>query len=112
MILAITVLELPGSMLTLNTNLTLVCIVQRQNNPDLIDCVNDLEKVDFSDNSVAFLNSLNRPIQNEADGIQLFAWNTDVDLFNFNKLLTFPSEPKYIAAIMKHQITTLTNVCA
>lgn len=36
-------------------------IVHRPNYPDLIDCVNDLEMDDISDNSVAFLNSLNRP---------------------------------------------------
>lgn len=42
-------------------------IVHRQNSPDLIDCVNDLEKGDLSANSVAFLNSLNRPIQNQKD---------------------------------------------
>lgn len=47
---------------------------------------------DISDNSVAFLNSLNRPIQNDEDIIQ-FARNLDVDFFNYNKLLIFPSEP-------------------
>lgn len=44
-------------------------IVHRQNNLDLIHCVNDIEMGDLSDNSVAFLNSLKRPIQNEEDGI-------------------------------------------
>lgn len=70
-------------------------IVHRPNYPDLIDCVNDLEMDDISDNSVAFLNSLNRPIQNDEDIIQL-ARNLEVDFFNYNKLLIFPSEPIFL----------------
>lgn len=50
---------------------------------------------DISDNSVAFLNSLNRPIQNDEDIIQL-ARNLDVDFFNYNKLLIFQSEPIFL----------------
>ncbi|CAG2185522.1 PIF1 [Mytilus edulis] len=53
---------------------------------NLITCINELEVGDPSDESVAFLQSLNRPLQDEAGSVQLFARNIDVDMFNYNKL--------------------------
>ncbi|CAG2206493.1 PIF1 [Mytilus edulis] len=61
-------------------------IVHRQDEHNLITCINELEVGDPSDESVAFLQSLNRPLQDEAGSVQLFARNIDVDMFNYNKL--------------------------
>lgn len=67
-------------------------LVHRQEEHILINCINELETGDPSDESVAFLTSLNRPIQNENSSIQLFARNIDVDIFNYNKVKELPGE--------------------
>ena len=57
-------------------------IIHRQNDQSLIKCINELEYGNPSDESVAFLKSLDRPLSNELDCTHLFARNLDVDLFN------------------------------
>ncbi|CAC5394981.1 PIF1 [Mytilus coruscus] len=47
---------------------------------------------------LAFLNSLNRPTENEKNAVQLFARNLDVDLFNYNKLQSMPGKLKVYKA--------------
>lgn len=60
-------------------------LIHRKSDPNLINCINDLKKDDLTDNTVAMMNSLSRPIENEDSAIQLFARNLDVDLFNYKK---------------------------
>lgn len=69
-------------------------IVHRQDEQNLITCINELEVGDPSDDSVAFLHSLNRPLQDEGSSVQLFARNIDVDMFNYNKLNQLQGELK------------------
>ena len=69
-------------------------IIHRQSDLNLIQCINEMERGDASDESVAFLLSLNRPLQNERSSMQLFSRNLYVDLFNHNKLQNLPGELK------------------
>jgi len=76
-------------------------IIHRQSENLLVSAVNELERGHVTDNTVAFLNSVNRPLPNEQlqQAIHLFARNVDVDLFNYDRiekvnsqLYTFKSE--------------------
>ncbi|XP_061167824.1 uncharacterized protein LOC133176769 [Saccostrea echinata] len=69
-------------------------IIHRQSDTTLIKCINELEIGDPSDESVAFLKSLDRPLPSEEECIHLFARNYDVDIFNYNKLQNLPGELK------------------
>lgn len=69
-------------------------LINRQSDHTLIKCINELEIGNPSDETLAFLNSLNRPTENEHNAVQLFAWNLDVDLFNYNKLQSIPGDLK------------------
>ncbi|XP_033756127.1 ATP-dependent DNA helicase RRM3-like [Pecten maximus] len=68
--------------------------IHRQEDTTLIQCINELVIGHPSDDTVAFLKSLDRPLANEMDCIQLFARNLDVDLFNFEKLNQLDGELK------------------
>lgn len=73
-------------------------IIHRQENVDLIKCVNELETGKLSDDSIAFLHSLSRPIQNNEQAVQLFARHFDIDLFNYKKVQAMTGNLKlYIA---------------
>ncbi|VDI58846.1 Hypothetical predicted protein [Mytilus galloprovincialis] len=61
-------------------------IIHRQSETALIQCINALEKGEVSNENVAFLNSLDRPLPNEDTAVHLYARNYDVDIFNYNKL--------------------------
>lgn len=76
---------------TPNINLN---IIHCQDEPNLIKCVNELEIGTPWDETVAFLNSLDRPLENEDDCVHLFARNFDVDMFNYTKLQQIPGELK------------------
>ena len=52
----------------------------------MIKCDNELEAGEPSDESIALLKSLDRPLEDEDSSIQLFARNMDMDIFNYNKL--------------------------
>ena len=73
-------------------------IIHRQSDRTLIKCINELEVGDPSDESIAFLKSLDRPLPNEEECIHLFARNYDVDIFNYNKLQNLPGELKIYKA--------------
>lgn len=63
-------------------------VIHRQEETNLILAVNELELGQPSSNTVAFLNSLSRPITPERtqSAVYLFARDIDVMLFNHNKL--------------------------
>lgn len=67
-------------------------IVHRQDELNLIKCVNELEIGNPSEVTVAFLNSLDRPLENEESSVHLFARNLDVDVFNYKKLQQIPGD--------------------
>ncbi|XP_033755719.1 ATP-dependent DNA helicase PIF1-like [Pecten maximus] len=69
-------------------------LIHRQTDVSLIKCINELETGEVSDESVGFINSLNRPIENEEAATQLFAKNLDVDIFNYKKLNTLEGKLK------------------
>ncbi|CAG2226885.1 PIF1 [Mytilus edulis] len=71
-------------------------IIHRQDDQSLIKCINELEIGDISDDSVAFLKSLDRPLQNERLNkcVHLFARNYDVDVFNYNKIQSLQGDLK------------------
>lgn len=73
-------------------------LIHRQSDTTLIKCINELEVGDPSDESVAFLKSLDRPLLNEEKCIHLFARNYDVNLFNYNNLQNLPGELKIFKA--------------
>ena len=54
----------------------------------LVTAVNELERGHVTDNTVAFLNSVNRHLPNEQlqQAIHLFVRNVDVDLFNYDRI--------------------------
>ena len=52
----------------------------------LIKTINELETGDLSDDSNAFLKSMDRPIPNEESSVHLFARNLEVDVYNYHKL--------------------------
>ena len=66
-------------------------IIHRQEETDLITAVNEMEQGLPSQTTVAFLNSLSRPLAPERtlNAVYLFARNIDVMLFNYNKLNSF-----------------------
>ncbi|CAC5417898.1 unnamed protein product [Mytilus coruscus] len=69
-------------------------IIHRQSETALIQCINALEKGELSNENVAFLNSLDRPLQNEDKVVHLYARNYDVDIFNYNKIQKLQGELK------------------
>lgn len=69
-------------------------IIHRQDEPNLIKCVNELEIGIPSDETVAFMNSLDRPLENKDECVHLFAKNFDMDMFNYLKLQQIPGELK------------------
>lgn len=69
-------------------------IIHRQDEPNLIKCVNELEIGTPSDETVAFQNSLDRPLENEDDCVHLFAKKIDVDMIIYTKLQQIPGELK------------------
>ena len=73
-------------------------IIHRQSETDLIKCVNELELGEPTDESIAFLKSLDRPLPNEDQCVNLFARNYDVDVFNYNKIQNLPGELKLYKA--------------
>ncbi|KAK6178390.1 hypothetical protein SNE40_013185 [Patella caerulea] len=74
-------------------------VIHRQDDPIVIKCTNELEKGNPSDGTVLFLNSLDRPIQDEETSIHLFARNLEVDLFNYNKVQTIDGMLKVYTAV-------------
>lgn len=73
-------------------------IIHRQSETALIQCINELGMGEPSDASVAFLKSLDRPLPNEEECVNLFARNLDVDVFNYNKLQKLTGELKVYKA--------------
>ncbi|CAC5387708.1 PIF1 [Mytilus coruscus] len=69
-------------------------IIHRQSETALIQCINALEKGELSNENVAFLNSLDRPLPNEDTAVHLYARNYDVDIFNYNKIQQLQGELK------------------
>ena len=69
-------------------------IIHRQSEAELIKCINNLELGNPSEETIAFLNSLDRPLPNENEATQLFARNFDVDIFNYYKIQNLPGEMK------------------
>ncbi|WP_143556154.1 hypothetical protein, partial [Solemya velum gill symbiont] len=78
----------------------IVClkIIHQQSETNLINCINELEKGEISNESLELINSLSRPMNEEDSCVQLFARNVDVDLFNYNKLLNLTGELKVYKA--------------
>ncbi|CAC5392062.1 PIF1 [Mytilus coruscus] len=67
-------------------------IIHRQSETELIQCINALEKGELSNENIAFLNSLDRPLPNEDTAVHLYARNYDVDIFNYNKIQQLQGE--------------------
>ena len=69
-------------------------IIHRQSESLLLQAVNDLEQGKLSEKTVAFVNSLNRPLKNPflEKAIYLFARNIEVDLFNYEKIQSIQSQ--------------------
>ncbi|XP_071176509.1 uncharacterized protein [Mytilus edulis] len=69
-------------------------IIHRQSETLLVTAVNELERGTISENTVAFLNSLHRPLQDDhlEKAVHLFARNVDVDLFNYERIQKIPSQ--------------------
>lgn len=67
-------------------------IIHRLDEPNFIKCVNELEIGTPSDETVAFQNSLDRPLENEDDCVHLFAKKIDVDMIIYTKLQQIPGE--------------------
>ena len=74
-------------------------IIHRQDDINLIKCINEMEIGEPSDETIAFLLSLSRPIQNQVSSVNLFSRNLYVDLFNYNKLETLPGELKVYQSV-------------
>lgn len=79
--------------------------IHRQSDTTLIKCINELEVGDPSDESVAFLKSLDRPLLNEEKCIPLFARNYDVNLFNKTIYKIYQENLKFLKQRMKDQNT-------
>lgn len=79
--------------------------IHRQSDTTLIKCINELEVGDPSDESVAFLKSLDRPLLNEEKCIHLFARNYDVNLFNKTIYKIYQENLKFLKQRMKDQNT-------
>jgi len=60
----------------------------------LINAINELERGTPSPPTVAFINSLSRPLSEDMDkhSVYLFARNIDVDLFNHDKVQGLPGQ--------------------
>ncbi|XP_060065940.1 LOW QUALITY PROTEIN: uncharacterized protein LOC132546245 [Ylistrum balloti] len=69
-------------------------LIHRQDDTNLIKCINALEKGELDDESLAFLNSLDTPLENEDSSLHLFARNLDVDSFNYSQLEKLSGELK------------------
>ena len=68
-------------------------MIHRQENVDLIYCVNDLEIGRLCDESIAFINSLSHPLptyHNNQDPVHLFAKYLGFDLFNYERKQNMP----------------------
>jgi hypothetical protein len=67
-------------------------IIHRQCDTMLINAINELERGTPSPPTVAFINSLSRPLSEdmENNSVYLFARNIDVDLFNNDKVQGLP----------------------
>ena len=70
-----------------------------QSDTTLIKCINALEKGKMSDEDVAFINSLSRPLENEENCVHLFSRNFDVDLHNYTKIQTVAGELKIYKSV-------------
>ncbi|OOZ35957.1 hypothetical protein BOW52_11020 [Solemya elarraichensis gill symbiont] len=64
-------------------------IIHRQSEKGLINCINELEKGELSDDSLDFLKSLERPLENEDSFVHLFTRNFDVDLIQLQEATSF-----------------------
>ncbi|CAC5370346.1 PIF1 [Mytilus coruscus] len=69
-------------------------IIHRQSETLLVTAVNEFERETISENTIAFLNSLHRPLndKNLEKAVHLFARNVDVDLFNYERIQKIPSQ--------------------
>ena len=70
--------------------------VHRQSEEKLIKSVNELEKGTHRKGTNEFLSTLDRPLEyeNHADVVKLFAKNDDVDLYNYQILMSMEGELK------------------
>ena len=69
-------------------------IIHRQSDIMLVTAVSELERGRLTPDSIAFLNSLTRPLPDHLleKAFHLFARNIDVDLFNFDKIQKLPTQ--------------------
>ncbi|CAG2254811.1 unnamed protein product [Mytilus edulis] len=88
-------------------------IIHRQSETLLVTSVNELECGTISENTVAFFNSLHRPLQDEHLGkaVHLFARNVDVDLFNYERIQKFHLNYMCISQMMK-AVVIFTKILA
>lgn len=68
--------------------------VHRQDDVQLITAVNELERGELNPHTIAFMNSLNRPLSPHQmeKASYLFARNIDVQIFNHNRIMNEPGQ--------------------
>ena len=73
--------------------------VRRQDEPLLIQAIKELCDGNPTENTHAFLRSLDRQVADETDPVMLFGTNFDVDFWNQEKLDSMPGQAKMYRSI-------------